>query len=119
MGTQRDFQTTAQDRAVDRSHYRFRRVFHHVLHVGEARPRHGTTELGDIGSGDEGAAFTDQHDRLGCRVSTGGLEALEQTLADLGRQGIHRRRIERDDGNIAIHRKVSHRVDGGHLRVLD
>ena len=75
--------------------------------------RHGAAELADVGAGDEGAALADQHDGLGVR-GAGRLEALEQALADLGGERVHRRRVERDDGDVAVARQRGHRIDLGH-----
>ena len=91
VGAQRHFETAAQHRTVDRGDHRLGRVFHHVLNVGQAGTSHRAAELGDVGAGDEGAAFADQHDGLGGVIGDRGLEAFEQAFADLGRQGVHRR----------------------------
>ena len=41
-------------------------------------------------------------------------EGFRQPVADLCRQRIHRRRIEGDDGDVAVARKVGYGIDGGH-----
>ena len=111
---QRHLQTPAQGGAVDRRDHRLGRVLDDVLDVLQGRTGHGLAELGDVGAGDEGLAVADQHDRLDRRVGDGGLEGALQPLADHGRQGVDRRRVQRDDADVAFHGEISDGVDRGH-----
>ena len=102
MGHQGHFQTATKGRAVNGGDHWLGRVFHGVLHVLQGGALHSPTKFGDIGTSDEGTAFADQHDGLGRRISNRSLEALEQAFADIGRQGVHGRGIEGDDGHIPV-----------------
>ena len=102
VGAERDFQPAAQRRAVDRGDHGLWAVFHGALHVEEAGALlRGLAELGDVGARDEGAAFADQHDGLDRCVFRRGLEARREAVAHRRRQGVHRRRVEGEDGDLA------------------
>ncbi len=116
MRAQRHFQTAAQRRAVDRSDNGLRRLLYFFLHVEQAGAFHLAAEFGDVGAGDERLALADQHDGFDGWIGLRLLKALEQPVAHSSRQRIHWRRVERDDGDLAIVRKISDRIDGRHVR---
>ena len=64
VAAQRDFETAAERRPMDRCDDGFGRVLDRILGVVEAGALRRFAELGDVGAGDEGFAFADQHDRL-------------------------------------------------------
>ena len=47
------------------------------------------------------------------------LEALVEAVADVGRQRVHRRRVQGDDGDVAVAGEGGHRIDLGHRRFLE
>ena len=58
------FEPAAEGGAVDGGNDRFRAVLHRLLCVGQRGALSRSAELGDVGPGDEGAAFTDQDDGI-------------------------------------------------------
>ncbi len=111
---QRNLQAAAECSAVDGSDYRHRCAFHGVLHGRQGGTARRLAEFADIGAGNEGAAGAHQHSRSDGAVSSHGGKRAGQPVAHIGRQGVHRRRIDGDDGNIAIARKIDDVVDCSH-----
>ena len=112
---ERHFQAAAQRRAVDRGDHGLGRILDRVLHVEQARALRRLAEFGDVGAGDEGAAFADEHDRFRVRVGDGLFEAARQSVAHGRRERVHRRRIQGEDGDLAVIGEVGHGVDGSHF----
>ena len=88
---QRGLEAAAERGAVDRRHQRFARGFHLVEQRMQRRALRRLAELADVGTGNEGAAFADQHDGLGRVVGQHLVEGSGQSVAHLRRQRIHRR----------------------------
>src|ERR1700676_872678 len=65
----------------------------------QARRLRRLAEFGDVGAGDEGAAGAGQHDRLHFRIGDRALDAIENAAADGRAQRVHRRTVDRDDGD--------------------
>jgi hypothetical protein len=114
MADQRHFEPAAQSRAMDRGHDRLRRGLDDFLHFEQGRAFRRLAEFADIGAGDEGLAGADQHDRLDRIIGDGGLEAGFQPLAHRCRQCIHRRRVQGQDGDLAVDGEIGYRIDGCH-----
>ena len=76
----------------------------------ETRRLRRFAEFGDVGAGDEGAATAGQDDRLHFRIGDGAFDAFENTAADGGAQRIHRRAVDRDDGDHVITFELDHFV---------
>ncbi len=116
VGAQRHLEPAPERGPVDRGHDRLRRALHHLLHLEQAGPPRPATELRDVGAGDERATTADEHDGRGRRIGDGGLEPFEQAVAHVEAQRVDRRRIEGDDGDIAVESEVGDLVDSGHER---
>src|SRR3982074_2384797 len=67
-------------------------------------------EFGDVGAGDKGAAAAGQDDRLHFRIGDRGLDAIQNAAPYGGTQRIHRRTVDRDDGDDVIALEIDHFV---------
>ena len=114
MADQRDLEAAAQRRAVDRGDDRLGAILDRGLRVGQARAGERLAELGDVGAGDEGAPGADQHDRLDRGIGRRLPHAVAQPVAHLRRQRVDGRRIDGQDGDVALHAEVGDGIDGGH-----
>ena len=108
MAGERKLETAAQGRAVDRRDHGLFARFNCLLNMAQPRILDRPLELVDIGSGDEGAACADEHDRLYIGIGTGSLQALIQTLAHRMTQNVHRRVVDRQNGNVAVGLVIHH-----------
>ena len=116
VGAQGHLEATSEGGPVDGGDDRLRRALHHRLHLEEAGPPRAATKLRDVGPGDEGATTADEHDGCGRRIGDGGLEPFEQAVAHVEAQGVDRRRIEGDNGDITVESEVGDLVDSRHER---
>jgi hypothetical protein len=71
-------------------------------------------ELSDVGAGDEGLAFADQHDCFDRAVVGRFLHSFDDALADLLRQRVHRSGIDRENSDIAFDGEIGDGVDSPH-----
>ena len=122
----RGLQAAAECLAVDRHHHRLRALLDRRRNGSSVRPRllpaHNLAELPYVGAGDEGPARAHHHDglhvRIGRRAFDGGLNRFGNSRA----QRVHRRIIDRDDGNLFLAGKsnglahVAHSLNRGHRR---
>ncbi len=99
---QRNFESAAEGRAVDRGDHRDRGVLHRGLHLLEADGlRRAAAELADVGTGDERPAVADHDDRL--RTVVGRLrDPVEEPLADVPTQRVDRRIVDDHEGDVAL-----------------
>ncbi len=102
VADQRDLEAAAERCAVDRGDDRLRAVLDRGLRVRQARARERLAEFGDVGAGDEGAPGADQHDRLDGGIGRRLRMPSRKPVAHLRRQRVHRRRIDRQDGDVAL-----------------
>ena len=114
MRRQRHFEPAPERRAVDRGDDRLRRVFHGVERFLQAGWGGRLAEFGNVGAGDERPPVADDDDRLDGAVPFRRFDAALEALSDGLRQGVHWRRIDRDQRNFAFDRKVDDRIHGGH-----
>ncbi len=110
VACQRHFEAAAEGGAMNGGNDRLRRVLHRQQHFMQARRLRRLAEFGDVGAGDEGAAAAGQHDRLHFRIGDRALDAFENTAADRGAQRIHRRAVDRDDGDHVMTLELDHFV---------
>src|SRR5690606_16147212 len=96
------FQATTQGGAVDHGDARLAAGLDTVDHVRQARRLRRLAEFLDVGTGNEGVAFTDQNDGLDLRVSLGCIEAVLQPFTHGHAQGVDRRIVDSDNGNGAL-----------------
>ncbi len=89
-------------------------IFDHGLRFKKARAFWLAAKFCDVGAGDEGAAVANEDDGLDACIVNGGLDAFVDTFAHIGGKRIHRGRIEREDGNIALIREIGYFIDCGH-----
>ena len=79
--------------------YRLTRIFDSGQNTGQTRLLRWLAKFFDIGTGDEGSAFTVQYDRLrGIPLRRG--DGIQDAFANRLGQGIHRRVIYTDYGDI-------------------
>ena len=114
VADQRHFKATAQGGAMDGGHHRLGRLFQDALHLAQAHPGRRLAELGDVGTGDEGAALAAQHHRVNGGVGDGGLHGAVDAVAHRGRQGIDRREVDGDHANAIDVGEGGHVVDRLH-----
>jgi len=99
-------QSAAHHRAVERRHHRHRAVLDQAQHLVVAGRLHAGLEFAHVAAGKEGLAGAGQHDgprgRLAAQEFEGGLEAG----AHLAREGVDGRAVDRDDGDLALHRNT-------------
>jgi hypothetical protein len=88
----------------------FGRVLHLDQHLVQTRRLRRLAEFGDVGAGDKGAAGAGQHDRLHFRIGDGALDAIQNAAADGGAQRVHRRTVDRDDGDHVMTLELDHFV---------
>src|SRR5439155_23265001 len=112
VACQRDFETAAERRAVNRGNDRLRRVLHQDKHFGETRRLRRLAEFGDVGARDEGAACAGQHDCLNFRVRDRALHAFEDAAAHRGAERIYRGAVDRDDGDDVMTLEFYHFAHG-------
>src|SRR6185295_15836749 len=112
----RDLEPAAERVAVNRGDERLGGVLDALeLCVRAGRTRHRVLgrpqqlEGLDVGAGDEGGAGADQHDGFGGRVGDAALHRLVDLPPDRGRQRIHRRVVDRDDGD-AVFQLVADKI---------
>ena len=111
---QRDLESASQRRAMHRGDDRLRCVLDSVEHVGKVGGGGRLAEFGNVGAGDEGPAAADDDDRLDRGIRLRRLDAALEAVANGLRQRVHRRGIDRNQGDLAVDRKVGNRIDGGH-----
>ena len=97
---------------MNRRDHRLRRALDLGQHVMKARRNRRLAELGDVGAGDEGAAGAGQNDRLYVGIGNCALDAIHDAAAHGGAQRVHRRTVDRDDGNHVMTLKPDHFVHG-------
>jgi hypothetical protein len=113
MSAERNLETAPQRRAMNCGNDWLSGVLHGGLHVGQrttGRPL--ASKLRDVRTGDERAAFADQNDRLRVLIAIRGENAFEESRPHVGRQGVDRWRVQRQDGDIAFEAKVGDFIDG-------
>ena len=110
MAGERDLEAAAERRAVNGGNDRLRRVLHRAQHLVQARRHRRLAEFGDVGAGDKGAAAAGQNDRLHFRIGDRALDAFENAAADGGAQRVHRRAVDRDDGDDVMTLELDHFV---------
>jgi hypothetical protein len=71
-------------------------------------------EFGDVGAGDERLTLADQHDGFDRAVVDGLLHALHDAGAQLLRQCVHRRIVQRKHADFAFDGEIDHGVDSHH-----
>jgi len=111
---QRDFESAAERRSVQRRDDRLRGVFHCVERLRKVRWGRGLAEFGNVGACDERPAVADDDDRLDRAVRFRRFDASLEALSDGLRQSVHWRRVDRNQRDFAFDRKVNDRIDGGH-----
>src|SRR5262249_50156381 len=111
---QRHFEAAAERSPVQGGYYRLRTALQRALDFEKGRALRRLAELGNIRARDKGAARADQHDRFDGRVRCGLLRVITKAVAHLRRQGIDRRRIDREHGDIAFTGQIGYGIDGGH-----
>src|SRR5438046_6502581 len=67
-------------------------------------------EFGNVGAGDEGAAGAGQNDGLHFRIGDGALHAIEDAAPDRSAERVHRRIVDRDDGDNVMTLELDHFV---------
>ena len=87
---------------MDRGHDRLADRFHQRDHFGEMRRLRRLVELGDVGPRDESPARAGEHDRGHGRVVARLRERLHQAEPDLVFQGVDRRIVDEDDGDLVL-----------------
>ena len=109
-----NFEPAAQGCAMNCSDDRLGRTFEGIDHFRERR-RHGRLgKLRDVGAGKKRLAIADEYDDFDRGVCNSLIDALADPVAHLLRQRIHRRRIERQDANVAFDGERGHGVDSPH-----
>jgi hypothetical protein len=105
-------EAAAERGPVDRRDHRDRCVLHRRLHLVQADGLLGAAaELGDVGAGDERPAVADDDDTR--RPVLDRLrEPVEQTLADVPAEGVHRRVVDDDHGDVAGVGRLGLQADG-------
>jgi hypothetical protein len=88
---QRNLEATTEGRAMDRGDNGFGGVFDQSLDLLQARAFRSSTELADIGAGDEGSSGTNQHNGVNGSISNCCGESGKQAVTDVETQGIHGR----------------------------
>ena len=111
---QRDLESAAERRSVQRGDDRLRRVLDPVEHVGKVGRGGRLAEFGNVGAGDEGPPAADDHDGLDRAVRFRRLDAAFEAVADGLRQRVHRRGVDRDQRDLAVDGEVGDGIDGGH-----
>ena len=114
MRGQRHLEPAAERRPMQRGDHRLRGVLDSIEDLGKVGRGRGLAEFGNVGAGDEGPPVADDNDRLDRAVRLGLLDAPIEAVADGLRQSVHRRRVDRDQRDFALNRKVGDRIDGGH-----
>ncbi|MCY1293750.1 hypothetical protein D9M70_430180 [compost metagenome] len=100
MAGQRHFQATTEGGAVDHRDAGLGAGFKGGDHIRQRRRLRRQAELLDVGTGDEGVAGTHQHHGGDLRVGLGGAEGLQQALAHGQAEGVDRRVVHGDQGEI-------------------
>ncbi len=116
MTGQRDFQPAAQRGAVKSRDHRLGTVFdagQHTVQVGRCQ---WLAEFADVGTGNEGAATTDDDQGLDGGVGDALVDAVLDTLAHGLGQGVDRRVVDGDDADVADDGEINEIV---HLQSLD
>src|SRR5690606_25998363 len=108
MAAQSDFQTTTQGGTVDHGDARLAAGLDAADHVRQAWRLRWLAEFLDVGAGDEGIAFADQHDGLDLSIGLGSVEAVLQTFTDRHAQSVDRRIVDSDNGNGALPFQCDH-----------
>ena len=112
VGGEGGFEATAERGAVDRGDHGDRCILHCCLHLVESDGLlRSTTELGDVGPGDERPAVADDDDTLRTVLDRFG-EPVEQALADVPAQCVHRRVVDHDHGDVADVARLGLDADG-------
>ncbi len=105
MADERDLEAAAERGAVDRGDDRLRAVLDRRLDVGQRDAARRLAELTDVGPGDEGTAGADQDDRPNRGIGDRRGDGRREAVADLGRQRVDRRRVQRHDADVAVDRR--------------
>ena len=88
VASERHFEAAAECRTVNGGDDGLGGILDHGECIKEARTRRGLAEFGDVGTGDEGAAFADQHDGFHSVIGERLTDAAVDGDADAGRQGV-------------------------------
>src|SRR5258708_8801584 len=75
-------------------------------------------EFGDVGTGNKRAAGAGQHGRVRLGIGDGALHAFQDAAARGGAQRVHRRTVDRDDGDDVTTLEIDHFVHGTLPRYL-
>ena len=118
MAAERDFEAAAQRGAVNRGNGRLRAIFKFGNHLGQARRLRRLAEFGDVGARDEGAAGAGEHNGLHFRIGGGALDAFENAAANCRAERIHRRTVDRDNGDHVMTFELDHFTHGTLLEHL-
>ncbi len=102
MATERNLETAAEWRAVQRRDHRLAYRLDRRDHVPCARRLRPLAELADVGARDEGTARAGDHDGFHARIGLGLVERRDQADPHGVPQGIDRRVVDRDDADIAV-----------------
>jgi len=96
---------------MDRGDHRLGRILDQCDQVGQRRAGARLAEFGDVGPGDEGLAAADQDDGANLGVGDGLVDAALDAVAQPRRQRVDRRRIQRQQGDVALSRQLGDIVD--------
>ena len=108
MAAQRGLETAAERSPVDRGNHRLPAVLDRRDHLVEAGFLRRFSELGDVGTGDEGAAAAGQNDAFDLRVRRCGLDLLVDAATNCRAECIDGRAVDHHDADIAMAFKLYH-----------
>ena len=105
------FQAAAESRAVNRHHHRLGAVFYFQQKreqsgAGFCLARSHLGEFFDVGARDESAAASDDDGGDHGAVCVDLIDGFGNSFGHAGADGIHRRIIDGDDGNVAVFREL-------------
>jgi hypothetical protein len=108
MSGHRSFEPAAERRTVNRHHDRLGRILdsQQLRQQGEFAPLAGgdLAEFLNIGAGNERPSRADDDDRLHPGIAIGLLDPGDDALRNARTEGVHRRIVDRDDGDGAVFR---------------
>ena len=111
MTAERHLEPAAERHAVDGSHHRLRARLQRRDGDAEARRLRWLAEFADVGARDEGPALADDDHGRDTGIGNGALDAVDHALAHCLAQRIHRRVIDRENGDGALLR-----IGNAHVR---
>ncbi len=105
MARHGEFEPAAQRRAVHGGDHRLRDALERHDHIRQRRRLARLAELGDVGACAERAPRAGDHDALDRPIRLRRSQRQGEPLAHGMAECIHRWGIDRDDGNVAVHRR--------------